>query len=143
MGASGPHTPGSHRSVGSLPYQTKENGTFVAEGIPPGEVRMDVAPGAAFAVLFSLNNPGWNDLMREPLKVIEGAEISGVRVTLATGLAKLAGRVVMPDGSSDAGAVGVLVLPADPKLWHLRSRRRFQLTSASGEFSIDCPPGTT
>jgi hypothetical protein len=127
--------------IGSLPYETKEDGTFVAEGIPPGEVRMDVALGQRSPFYLASITLGGNDLMREPLKVIEGTQISGVRVTLATGLAKLTGRVVMPDGSPDAGAVGVLVMPGDPKLLHLRSRRRFQLTSANGEFSIDCPPG--
>ena len=128
--------PGPADLLGSLPYQTREDGTFVADGIPPGEVRMDVALGQRSPFYLASISLGGNDLMREPLKLIEGAEISGVRITLATGLAKLTGRVVMPDGSSDAGAVGVLVMPADPKLLHLRSRRRFQLTDANGEYSI-------
>jgi hypothetical protein len=133
--------PGPTDLIGSLPYQTREDGTFVAEGIPPGELRMDVALGKRSPFYLASIILGGNDLMREPLKIIEGAEISGVRITLATGLANLTGRVVMPDGRSDTGAVGVLVIPADPKLLHLRSRRRFQLTDANGAFSIDCPPG--
>lgn len=133
--------PGPTDLMGSLPHETKEDGSFVIEGVAAGEIWIDLDPGPRSHLYVSSMSLGGVDLMREPLKVVDGAEIVGLKINLGIDVANLSGRVVSSNSSSETAAVGVLVVPVDPKLWHLRSGRRFQLTKANGEFSMFCAPG--
>jgi hypothetical protein len=79
--------------------------------------------------------------MRDPLRVNDGAQVSGVRITLEKGLATLTGRVQWKEDASPAAGAGVLLVRADPKLWHLRSSRWFVSADPMGAFALKCPPG--
>lgn len=122
---------------------SKEDGSFVLEGIPGGDVRLEVAilsdePEDHYVKSVTLGNL---DLLRNPLRVEEGVEIAGVRITVARGVATLSGRTLFNEGGSLAGGSGVLLIKADPALWHSPSARVFARTNAAGEFTLQCPPG--
>ena len=125
----------------SLPRLSKPDGTFLVEGVSAGDVRLDVELFGPRDLYLSSITLGGQDLMREPLRVTEGAEITGVRITLDKGLATLSGRVLWKEDGSPAAGAGVLLVKADPKLWHLRSSRWFEPADPSGAFALKCPPG--
>jgi hypothetical protein len=110
------------------------------EGISAGDVRLDVDFLGQDVYLKSITNGG-QDLMREPLRVNEGVEVTGVRITLGKGLATLKGRVQLKEDGTPAAGAGVLLMQADPKLWHLQSSRCFANTDATGGFAVTCAPG--
>jgi hypothetical protein len=113
----------------------------VIEGISSGEVRLDVdLPGSTGLYLKSIT-VGSQDLMRDRLRLEEGAEVTGVRITIATGVATLAGQAQFKEKRSPAAGSGILLVRADPKLWHLQSARVFALTDAAGQFTLKCAPG--
>lgn len=125
----------------ALPYVSKADGTFLLDGVSAGEVWLDTELGGRGDLYLKSITLGSQDLMREPLRMTEGAEISGVRLTLGNGSATLSGRVQSkPNGSPAAGA-GVLLVKSDPKLWHLSSSRSFVNTDALGSFKLKCAPG--
>jgi hypothetical protein len=125
----------------NLPHPSNKNGTFLLQGISAGEVWLDVELWGREDLYLKSINLGGQDLMREPLRVNEGAEISGVRITLDKGLVTLTGRVQWKEDGSPVGGAGVLLVRADPKLWHLRSSRWFASADPNGAFALRCPPG--
>lgn len=125
----------------SLPRFNKPDGTFLIEGVSAGEVRLDMESFGPADLYLSSITLGGQDLMREPLRVTEGAEIAGVRISLDKGLATLTGRVEWKEDGSPAAGAGVLLVKADPKLWRLRSSRLFESADSSGAFALKCPPG--
>jgi hypothetical protein len=130
-------------SDGLMAAQSQEDGSFILEGIPGGEVRLEVAvpwfgQDDHYVKSVTLGNL---DLLRNKLRVEEGVEITGVRVTLGKGLATLSGRTLFNEGGSLAGGNGVLLIKADPSLWHSPNARFFAVTNPAGEFTLRCPPG--
>lgn len=125
----------------NLPYPSDADGTFLLQGISAGEVRLDVELFGHLDLYLKSITLGGQDLMREPLRVNEGGEISGVRITLDKGLATLTGRVQWKEDGSPVAGAGVLLVRADPKLWQLRSSRWFVNADAAGVFALKCPPG--
>jgi hypothetical protein len=131
--------PGRSGLLNNIPYNTNADGTFVLEDAPT-ESMLDVRVSMNSPYYISSMTLGGTDLMREPLRVVEGAEVSGVKIILATGKATVSGRVSLRDGGPATGS-GVLLVPIDSKLWHLSSLRVFKLTDANGEFSLSAAPG--
>ncbi|HEX5965203.1 MAG TPA: carboxypeptidase-like regulatory domain-containing protein [Pyrinomonadaceae bacterium] len=127
-------------SILGQPRSNNPDGTFLIEAVPAGEVWLDTEAPRTDLYLKSITL-GSQDLMREPLRVTEGGEVAGVRVTLGKGLATLTGRVRYKEDGAPVGGGGVLLVKADPKLWHLRSSRCFGNTDATGEFEVVCAPG--
>ena len=125
----------------SLPLFSKPDGTFLVEGVSAGAVLLDAEFFGRDDLYLKSITLGGQDLMREPLRMNEGGEIADVRITLAKGLATLNGRVQLKEDGSPAAGAGVLVVKADPKLWHLRSSRWFVNTDALGAFKLTCAPG--
>jgi hypothetical protein len=125
----------------SLPLFNKPDGTFLLEGVSAGEVWLDAEFFGREDLYLKSITLGGQDLMREPLRMNEGGEIADVRITLGKGVATLNGRVQLKEDASPAASAGVLVVKADPKLWHLRSSRSFVNTDALGAFKLTCAPG--
>jgi hypothetical protein len=121
-------------------YGTKQDGSFVLDGVPVGDLRLEaqVMNGDSYVKSITL---GSQDLMRSPFRVEEGAEITGVRITLGQGLAKLSGRAVFSEGGSPAVGGGVLLVKADAALWQSPTARALAIVNAAGEFVVQCPPG--
>jgi hypothetical protein len=124
----------------NLPQFSNQDGTFLLEGVPAGQVQLDVDLSKPGFYLKSITLGG-QDLLREPLVMTEGAEVTNVRITVASDPAKLSGRVQVKEDGSPAGGAGVLLVKADPKLWHLQSSRFFAAADANGMFEMRCPPG--
>ena len=125
----------------AVPQYSKSDGTFLLEAVSAGEVRLDVEFSAKTDLYLKSITLGGQDVTREPIRVNEGAEVAGVRITLEAGLATLSGRVQLKQDGSPAGGAGVLLVKADPKLWQLRSSRCFANSDAVGAFKMTCPPG--
>ena len=125
----------------NMPQQSQPDGTFMIDGVPAGEVFLDVDIPRRSGLYLKSITAGSRDLMRETLRIEEGAQVTGVRVTLGAGLASLKGRVQSSEGGSPVAGGGVLLVRADPTLWHLQSLRYFTTTDANGEFVLECPPG--
>ena len=125
----------------NMPRETQPDGTFMIDGVPAGEVFLDVDIPRRTGLYLKSITAGSQDLMRETLRIEEGAEVTGVRVTLGYGVSTLMGRVLVREGGSPAAGAGVLLVRADPTLWHLQSLRYFTTTDANGEFVLECPPG--
>lgn len=125
----------------NLPRLSKPDGTFLVEGVSAGEVRFDVELFGREDFYLKSITLGGQDLMREPLRINEGAEVTGVRITLDKGLATISGRVQWKEDGAPAGGAGVLLVRADPKLWNMRSSRWFENADPSGAFTLKCPPG--
>mgnify|MGYP003288227249 CR=1 FL=1 len=125
----------------SLPLFNKPDGTFLLEGVSAGDVWLDAEFFGREDLYLKSITHGGQDLMREPLRMNEGGEIADVRITVGKGVATLNGRVQLKEDGSPAAGAGVLVVKADPKLWHLRSSRLFVNTDALGAFKLTCAPG--
>ena len=132
---------GGNELLASIPRPTNPDGTFIIENAPTGEVLLDAAAPTVRDMYVKSITLGSQDLWREPLVVNEGAEVSGVRITVGQGLATLTGRMQAKDDGSPAAGGGVLLMKSDPKLWHLRSSRVIAMTNAAGEFRLRCAPG--
>jgi len=118
-----------------------EGETFELEGVPSGDVQFDAEMRWEKDLYVKSITLGSQDLLRQPVRMVEGASLTGVRITIGKGLATLSGRVLFDEGGSLAGGSGVLVVRADPALWPLPSSRVFAATDPAGEFSLKCPPG--
>ena len=122
-------------------YHNRDEGSFVLEGVPAGDVRLEAQVLTGSDSYVKSITLGSQDLMRSPLRVEEGAEITGVRITIGHGLAKLSGRVLFGEGGAPAVGSGVLLVKADPALWHSPTARALAIVNAAGEFVMECPPG--
>jgi hypothetical protein len=132
---------GGNELLLSVPHFNNPDGTFLLDGIPTGKVILDADVSGFPDFYLKSITLGGQDLLREPLVVTEGAEVTGVRIDIGKGLALLTGRVQFKDDAEPAAGGGVLLVKADSKLWHLRSSRRFAMTNAAGEFKLRCAPG--
>jgi len=132
---------GGNELLASIPRPSNPDGTFIFESVPAGEVILDANAPASRDMYVKSIMLGGQDLWREPLVVSEGAEVSGVRITVGQGLATLTGRMQSKEDGSPVASGGVLLIKSDPRLWHLRSARVVAMTNAAGDFRLKCAPG--
>lgn len=116
-------------------------GTFMLEGVAGGDIRLDAQISFDEDLYVKSIMLGNHDLMRDPIKMAEGAEITGVRITVGKGLASLGGRVQFDEGGPLVAGGGVLLVRADPALSGSANSRIFGATDPAGEFLMKCPPG--
>jgi hypothetical protein len=124
----------------SLRHRSNSDGTFLLRGLPAGDLRLGADFYGRGDLYLKSITFGGQDLSRESLRVNEGAEITGVRITLGKGLATLKGRLQLKNGAPAAGA-GIFLVNRDPKLWRSHSARIYANSNATGEFTLKCPPG--
>ena len=125
----------------NMPRESQPDGTFMIDGVPAGEVLLDVDVPPGVPLYLKSITAGSQDLMREPLRVVEGGEVTGIRITVGVGTATLNGRAQLSEDGAPAAGAGVLLVRADPALWHLQSLRLFATTDPNGAFTLSCPPG--
>ena len=125
----------------NMPRSSEQDGSFMIDAVPAGEILIDADVSRVSGFYLKSITLGSQDLMREPLRMEEGAEVTGIRVTLGSGLATVTGRMQSSEGGSPVGGAEVLLVPADPALWHLQSLHFSQTTDANGAFRLECPPG--
>ena len=119
----------------------KPDGTFLLEAVTPGEIDLDVTMARGKRYYVRSITANGVDLLRGPLRVADGAEAAGVRIDLGSDLAKVSGQVFDPDARSPAAGAAVLLVAADEQLWQARTSRLYGRADASGEFSVEAPPG--
>ena len=120
-----------------LAERVKEDRTFVINGVPAGNTRLDIGQSTYFYVR-SITGKGMN-LLNEPLTLIDGEQVNGIQIVLGTDLATVEGRVIAASGGV-AGA-GVVLLPVDQRKWALRSLWGLARADADGRFSMRVAPG--
>ncbi len=125
----------------NLPYRANSDGSFLLEGVPAGEIRLDIQLPLGGGHYVKAITAGGIDLLRGPLRVGDGAEVGDVRVQLARGRATLSGQVLSGHGGAPVGGAGVLLVPADERMWHVRGARVFGRADAAGAFVVNGPPG--
>lgn len=114
--------------------------TFVIRSVPAGRVRLDIVePRETNYYIRSITGKGL-DLLKEPLTIAEGEQVSGVQVVLGTDLATVEGRIVQTAGGGVAGG-GVVLMPVDQRRWTTPSMRGLARADAEGRFSMRLAPG--
>ncbi len=124
-----------------MPAQVKKDGTFILQSLLAGKIRIDIfEPRDSHYYIRSLTGNGL-DLLKEPLTLVEGEHVTGIRIVLGTDLATVNGRVVTKlDGPPVPGA-SVAVIPVNQKSWVVKSSVRLASTDAEGRFSLKLAPG--
>lgn len=120
---------------------TKPDGTFILEGVTPGEVYFDVTLRRGNGHYVRSVTANGADLMRGPLRVADGAEVAGVRIDLGDDPAKVSGRVFNSDDRSPTAGAIIMLVAADEGLWQSKSSRVLMRADAAGEFSVEAAPG--
>ncbi len=121
-----------------------EDGTFVVEGLEPGdyEVRLTLSPGISGRWGLASIQHGGRDLRDAPITFQSGS-VTGAEIVLTSQPTELSGRFTSESGAP-ATDYYVVAFPADRALWHPASPRvRVMRPAADGLFSTrDLPPGT-
>lgn len=129
------------QSVFNTPAFVKEDGTFVLKSVRAGSAWVDIirAPVPQYYIR-SMTGKGLN-LLHEPLTLIEGEQVTGVQIVVASDLVTVEGRVVASSGGGGIAGAGVVLLPADQRKWNIRSFASIARADADGRFSMRMAPG--
>jgi hypothetical protein len=131
---------GENRSQSAGSALSRTNRAFKLQGVPAGSLLLDAfVVGSDERYVRSMT---WSDvdLLREPLKVTDGAQIDAVQIDLGTDVAVLQGTVVGTSGSPAIGAT-VWLAPIDKSLWKRFSAFHSVRCDSNGKFEIRLPPG--
>jgi hypothetical protein len=120
----------------------RDGGQFELDSVPAGDIRLRVTrvPEGRFYV----KSVTWKgvDLMREPLRAGESADVDGVRVVLSADVATLKGQVFSRgNGASPLAHALVVLVPTDERLRRAAPRHRAVRADATGRFEIAGGPG--
>jgi hypothetical protein len=113
--------------------------TFTLSGIEPGDtiIRFGFDQG------YFVKSVTWKgrDLLREPVKIESGHEISGIVVVLSTEIGTLRGKVISSQTRKPLDQTYYLLMPTDEALWNTRQGSLSGVTDNSGGFKVEGPPG--
>ena len=126
------------------PVAVETEGTFDFPSVAPGRYRLSAMNTADVGEGWWLRSAMFNgaDLLDVPLDVAT-ADLTGVVLTLTDRKTELAGTLQSGAGLP-APEYFVVVLPADPSLWHAGSRRiKSTRPDTNGAFSVSELPGGT
>ena len=116
----------------------RPDGRWSMGGVAAGEVRLNVSTDPQTGYYVKAIMAGERNLLREPLRVEEGGEITDIRVVLSGEVATLAGRVLAKTGAPGGGIVALVPADTDER------RSRDPLTggtNAAGAFNVSGAPG--
>lgn len=120
----------------------RDGGKFELDTIPAGEVRLratDFPADRFYVKSLTLNQ---TNLLHEPIRVVEGAVVEGVRLVLSADVIPLKGQALARrDGSTPLARALVLIVPADEKLRRAGARPRVVRADAKGRFETAGGPG--
>jgi hypothetical protein len=127
-----------YRSSSSV--QVDATGNFTLTGVPPGENILTVSCGRdCFAKSITLKG---SDLLRQPIKVESGLEVTGVVVAISSEVGTLTGRVVSGKDKKPLSGTFLGLMPTDETRWLGRSFGDIAaMTDANGAFKVSGPPG--
>ncbi|HEX7778470.1 MAG TPA: hypothetical protein VF424_04490, partial [Vicinamibacterales bacterium] len=124
--------------------QVNETGSFVIEGVPPGQYRFSSsiappgAPGAAPAWVLKSAIASGRDTLDTPLDIRPGTNLDGVTLTYSDQISEIAG--ALSDGKgTPISDLSILVFTTDRTQWGLSSSRRLRppvRPSSDGKFSV-------
>ncbi|HEV2708029.1 MAG TPA: carboxypeptidase-like regulatory domain-containing protein [Pyrinomonadaceae bacterium] len=119
-----------------------ETGSFLLWRVPAGNGYLNVLfPPDSTHYVKSLLWKG-RDLLREPLRLAEGEEVTDLRIVLATGAGRVSGRVMLKEGSAEpARAVAVVLIPVDPVRRRIVGLTHFAVTDDEGGYLVTDAPG--
>lgn len=123
--------------IGSI---SKPDRTFQLKGVGSGTVLVDAGISTSTGRYVRSMMLSGVDLLREPLRVAENADINGVQIQLGSDLATLTGKITNSEGEVLPGAY-VLLATIDRSRWGRSSAFRMIKCNGSGEFSVGLPPG--
>jgi len=125
----------------SRSVQLDAAGTFNVVGIPPGENVLSVSCGTD-CYTKSIMVKG-RDVLRQPIKVESGAEVSGVTVVLSMEVGTLIGRVISGKDKKPLAGIAFALVPTDETKWMGRGFGKgvSGTINGSGAFKISGPPG--
>ncbi|MDQ2936887.1 MAG: carboxypeptidase-like regulatory domain-containing protein [Acidobacteriota bacterium] len=124
-----------------LPVRVKPNGSFIIGGIQGSDVYLSAAlpPDAKYSIKSVTSNG--EDLLRSPLKVLEGAEAGPVKIVISPKVGSLAGRVLSERTNQGVSDFVVLLAPVESERQRFRTAYLTARTSADGTFSVTGAPG--
>ena len=114
-------------------------GTWVLDGVHPGETRLMIGAGKNHYV--KSITWGSRDLLRQTVKVEAGREIQGVRVVLSTEVGSLTGRIVSAEGKRPLARMAFMLAPTDTSRWNFRDGFISGYSDDSGKFNVQGAPG--
>ncbi|MGB7922707.1 MAG: carboxypeptidase-like regulatory domain-containing protein [Pyrinomonadaceae bacterium] len=125
-----------------VPARVAPDGTFKLDEIPPGNVYLDAYPETEGEYYTKSMTSNGVDLMREPLRAEEGAEIKDVRIIISPEVATLKGRVfATTQGRAPLVGVSVVLVPTDPSRQRIPTSRIYTRTNEEGAFKLSGAPG--
>lgn len=117
------------------------DGSFILSGVPEGEVSLVTSLRQPITFYVKAIEANGVDLLRERLRIEEGAEIKNVRIVISTDVAVLTGHVFASEGKTPLSRVAVILVPADPERRRLPTAQFTNLTNPDGSFLIGAAPG--
>ncbi len=128
-------------SLLEIPTFVKPDRTFLLQSVRSGSVRLDISePGDPHYYVRSITARGL-DLMKDPLTLADGEQVTGVQMVLGNDLATIEGRVVAASGGASVAGSGVVIVPVEERKRNLRSRWGLARADAEGKFAMRLAPG--
>lgn len=119
----------------------RADGSFIVDKIQAGEYYVTV-PQINDKFYAKSITAGGSDLLREPVRIGQGASVENVRITIASDVATLQGRVISASDAKPISGAVVLLVPADPARWRSFSSFVTAGTQADGTFKLTSGPGS-
>lgn len=118
----------------------EQDGSFTIYKVPPGEFYLSV-PQLSDKFYVKSITAGGSDLMREPVRMSAGTSVENIRITIASDVATLRGRVVSSGDAKPVRAAILLLVPSDPARWRYSGSFLPVVTESDGTFKITAAPG--
>jgi hypothetical protein len=117
------------------------DGSFIVDKVPPGEFYLSLQELNDKFYVKSIT-AGGADLLREPVRVAQGASVENVRIIIGSDVATLQGRVVSSADAKPVRGAILLLASSDATRWGSANSFTVGLTESDGTFKITAAPGS-